>query len=1504
MAAKVNIRFVVTLAVVLSVIFLGVAIAGYVVLRKSGSELVALGDQKAAEGNWEEAEGYYGRAVNKERSNPDYLRKWVDAIGHMTPAQTVQYRDRYNKYLAGQMALADTLRTDMEQHRRALDILVDRNRLGAASSGDWEVVIQRAETAMAFFQDGSPEQQKLRFYRGLARTAIAESGTDLPADEREEAEADLAAAVEADPLDERALGTQLVWLGRVAVRERDRGVREKGEAILADIRARGEAFAKAHDPAPFVLFALFQVEASATRAAEPGLPYAAICRRHEAALRRAVDGALRTDPTKLDRLLASQLALTMAGSELDGAADVTERLFAHIEKADPTDPTVLYNRGQAYLTASRPADALAAFERVVQLPTRPVSLLGMLQFSFQDEAAFNMVNAALSLWQQAADEAARGAALERARGLRSAFAARVGETSPMLLLLDGKIKVAEGDFTAARRLLGEYKKQTGANDMGATLLLANVLYEQGNMGAARELFVEVRDANPNNADILERLAYIEASLRNYVAALDMWEQVARLRPDHPTARQQIDVLVRIGQGERGEDPVVRLLNQVEKITSGAKPDYAQAMRLLNEAYEASTWDARIGLALVRANLALGKTEDAKKAVEFALGKKPDDARLQEMRGLLFAPDPVTWRLERIDASGLEPIDRLLARYQVLLNAGRTDEAQRELGEAEKLDPKNVTVVGVRFEEALAAKDYAKAQRLTEEAATGNYDQAGGALYRARLLSSQGRMRDALAQARAAVDADSFSPTKWRVLGEIQAAQDQNLDARQSLERALQIKPDDATALKAYLRVLVRLNQLEAALAKANEGLKLGTTEPEFVDIWLRLEAAVGDREKAIDRRQHLYAMNKADEANALELANLYVESRMFPQAREVLDTLRSANDSLTKAQLDARWHAEQGDLAGARAVFEKFLAATGSGPGAAEAHMAYGRFLIQRNAVEDGLKVFESARQFQGAGTTVVDEQLGDTLFLLGRFEQAAASYERALATRTSDDLLKRLAETQVRLGKFKEADKMASEASNAGTDAELLMLRGLAAEGLGDKTAARQFLDKAVASAPENTRTYLKRAELLMKDPALLPDAQADLQEAIKRDPGMVSARMMLVALYEQMGEFDRAGLELREALKVSPLDDQLRQRVVAAAVEAENFDEARQVIEAGRRLKPGSIQWMLAEGDLFAQREQWAAAEEAYGRAWAAQRNPVTARRLLEALFKAPQPNPDKIRAVLEARELKVEESVSLLLVRARIRWMIKDAPGADADVAAAYKLLNRTNARAVLAFSEELKTVYGAAAAARALRELSRREDGERMPDSVGLALARLQAQDESTRSEGIETLRAVAGTTKDGAVAATAYKFVAGLQYEAGQYDDAIANYRRALELDPNDGEAANNAAYALYKQGRTEEALELATKAAQLLPRLVNSQHTLGSVYLALKRYDEAEATLRRATTIPGPAVEKVGVLLKLAEVKSRQGDTSEARRLVEAATKDAGSSGPVLERMKPELERVRQLVGN
>jgi tetratricopeptide (TPR) repeat protein len=84
------------------------------------------------------------------------------------------------------------------------------------------------------------------------------------------------------------------------------------------------------------------------------------------------------------------------------------------------------------------------------------------------------------------------------------------------------------------------------------------------------------------------------------------------------------------------------------------------------------------------------------------------------------------------------------------------------------------------------------------------------------------------------------------------------------------------------------------------------------------------------------------------------------------------------------------------------------------------------------------------------------------------------------------------------------------------------------------------------------------------------------------------------------------------------------------------------------------------------------------------------------------------------------------------------------------------------------------------------------------------------------------------------------YQQGKLAEAVACFRRAIDLDPNYADAHYSLGRTLYRQGKQDEAVACYHRAIQLDPNLAGAHFNLGIALKAKGKLDEAVACYRRA----------------------------------------------------------------
>ena len=90
---------------------------------------------------------------------------------------------------------------------------------------------------------------------------------------------------------------------------------------------------------------------------------------------------------------------------------------------------------------------------------------------------------------------------------------------------------------------------------------------------------------------------------------------------------------------------------------------------------------------------------------------------------------------------------------------------------------------------------------------------------------------------------------------------------------------------------------------------------------------------------------------------------------------------------------------------------------------------------------------------------------------------------------------------------------------------------------------------------------------------------------------------------------------------------------------------------------------------------------------------------------------------------------------------------------------------------------------------------------------------------------------------------------GQFDEAIAHYRKALEIKPDDAEAHYNLGNALAGRGQVDEAIAHYQTALELKPDYADAHNNLANALAGRGQVDEAVAHYRKALEIKPDYVE-------------------------------------------------------
>ena len=1505
MASKVNKTFVVVLAGALLCVFLGVGAAYMFLGTKSAAENMRQGDDAAAAGDWEKAIRSYGNAVNKEKTNTGFIEKWIGAMAQSTPTTQQAYQERLSRdYVSAMMRLATVRRTDAKSHSAFLSAMLEDMRRVARDAVAWNNYVTEVEKAMRLFPDADTNREKLRRYRGIARTQMVVSRIELKPQDYTQTLEDLKVATTLDPTDSEAL----VSIAQLKLNEAA-DARRKGNDIVADqitteVRTLLGDFVKVNPPGPEAQVLLSQIamqEVARLDAGRTKPQILAISQQAEGA--RAIDSVLNADPKTVRPQTAVGAIFVYLATLPTDAYEKSIAVFDHMIKGRPNDAFLRAQKAGLALDLGHPADSEKFFGELEKMPNVPLSVEGLALFSLRATAVARQADAAMAQWGKAVEARDTEVAvkhLERAKGYRDEYAKRSGSASdPTLLMLDARLADAAGDGTRVRQLLTEYNDKTDSKDPRGLFMLAQVLYRQGNIGGAKQQLQAMESIKQSSLQSRRMLAQIEVQQQNYPGALAIIEDLLAGDPQNVELQGLASQIRNAADGSKSADPWTRDASTLEQMLLQTAPDLNVAKALAADLIKRAEDPQRLGFAVQRA-IRLNDLASAKIGVDKWLALKPEDANALQLKSLIESPDPLAAAMKVIDEGQLPELAKLIQKAIMLEQSGKREEAAKMFDEAEKLSPDDPTVLAVRFENAIIGNRKEEAALIATKAEKMNLDAYNGKTFRLRVLLLEGKVSEAQRIAQELTEKDKLNPLSWRLLGETQMADRQFELARNSLTRSLQIKGNDPRAATMLARSQISLGQTAEALRDARERNRQVGGDPDFSSLLLDMEFDFGDRDAAVVRRQRLFEGDPTNLLNTAKLAEWYVRLRKPDLAAPPIAKLRESKIAAIQV-LDAAQAVAAGKKDEALRLADDFAEVNKANAKGAEGYISFASALRNLGFGDLTLEIMERGRAVQTPEQMEADRTIGDLRFGAQQFEKAIEAYERVRAGIKEDEnqmLLKRLVECHARLGQFQKAAELLADVKAGGPEAyQVHLLNAEVQQGLGDIGKARAALDAAVKAAPTQPLTLYKRAQLNIADEKYVRDAEQDLSECLRLNARFFPARQMLANSYARQGNTDKMLALMSDGVKSDPTNEDARILLIRALQQLGRAEAANAFAKEAIDETKGDVRWYSIAADLHRAQRDFSREADMLAKVWEQRKTAQVAGRYVDCLLRLPSPDVAKAIEVLATPELAIDQNGPLLLARSRVARADRRVADSERDATASLKFLNLGALEDTTRFTDELASAQGGNDPA--LRFLAARTPAEGWTEQMRFQLARLTTLMPEKREEGIKKLEEVVASAQDSKIKLAGLTLLAEIRYAQKDYERSATYFQRCLEITPEDPKLLNNIAFLLSKHlDRASEALPMAEKAFAAAKDNPSYADTLGSVYFKLKQYDKAEASLLRSRGLAQDALTRTPATLHLADLRLVRGDRTSAEGLLREVRAWANEDPRILEQYGDEMKQL------
>ncbi len=1099
-----------------------------------------------------------------------------------------------------------------------------------------------------------------------------------------------------------------------------------------------------------------------------------------------------------------------------------------------------------------------------------------------------------------------------------------------LHLLGAMANLRQGESGRALQFVNDGLKLAPSNS-SLLKMRAELEMRAGRPLAALQTITAVASAFPDDADAQELLKRIETAVAADPAAMAANDpligavaaiQDSLSKSDFATARSRLAAL-REGPG-KGDARVDRLAVAIEMQAD----ELDEARRLLDDALGRFPGDPT--LTRYRAILASDDPVERVLALSENLSSDPATQTVMTYLRLRQVSDTMRAQATREQRLGTSEAARM-AETAKRLEEGAA-EWRRKAEEADRAHP---VLLEADFQDALAKGDFAAAEAVIRVGEESKADPTQVVLQRAQLLSQQDKRREAIDVLERAMQQGLDNSLVTRLLGAILEESGNLQGALAQYEDSYAKRPSDMQTVRLLVGALIRAGNPPRALDVLRSARQLAGLDQDVGEIWLSLESQAGDRRLAMRMRENQWIASPADAKNAAALAAMLATSaperedvvdergnQMYsiaawtaldqPSRLAALDRTRTAwrrrAEEIFRATLarvpgdvdTASAYANMLRSLGRGAEGEQALARAvdAAGPdGGWRGHVMLGLFRLGIGDEAGMRAAFEEAVRREVGDNREATRAIVDALYSNERFELAIAYLEPlAAALKTSETDL-RLAECYMRVDRLDEARRLHGEAMRTrkpdlGSEmldgaidvarGDLLREAGRFAEAIPVYESAIAAYSRAKQMAPAAPQPFVQDAMLKRKLFELTGDrnrgqealAAADRAVAIGASfyPACAVRSEVLLAL----GDVDGALRELERFLGVAPTAVDARRRQLQVLEGSGRRDRAEESLRQAIGFAPGEPGWHVMLGDMLVRRQAYAEAAESFARADSLAPDGGSFVRRLDALIRGKD-----YRGVLASARDRGE--------------LVKSSPAARAYLGIALLGLGEATegrntlrdslaeARAALASGDAgpASQWYSAFSLAFLPTDLENAQTllmevsgGDPTPIGydflAGLALSNPSAGP----SRAVELLAPVATMdfSSNPLLGGRILDRVGMANYLAGNCEQAVAAYERALELLPTADQLLNNYAYLCIDcLEDASKGLQAARKAVQLQPTRPEYLDTLGEALAATGELAEAMIYLDRAVGL----AESASVQLHRAGVLERLGKRGEALEAAE-----------------------------
>jgi cellulose synthase operon protein C len=299
--------------------------------------------------------------------------------------------------------------------------------------------------------------------------------------------------------------------------------------------------------------------------------------------------AANTDPVNVQLYTALRAAIVFESGGKDEAITIMEGLLADAEPSDQTHRLKVM-LAQMLLGINNQVGARARIEEILA-----------------EDATNSEALKLRAAWLIQEDKPG-----EAIVDLRAAISQNPRDPAILTLMAEAHERDGSPDLAAERLAMAV---EVSNNAPGESLRYAAFLRKQGRDQVAETVLVDARQSNPGNIAVLIQLADIWLAANNFTGVQNIVDSLRTINtPEANEPARQLQAALLLGQN-RAEDGLAFLQSQIDE-TSGS--------------------DARAIAMMVETQVRSGKVEEARRTLDDAIKKAPDDQNLTLLSASLYA----------------------------------------------------------------------------------------------------------------------------------------------------------------------------------------------------------------------------------------------------------------------------------------------------------------------------------------------------------------------------------------------------------------------------------------------------------------------------------------------------------------------------------------------------------------------------------------------------------------------------------------------------------------------------------------------------------------------------------------------------------------------------------------------------------------------------------------------------------------------------------------------------